>query len=457
MQLNRFLDIHPEVAAAIRAGKPVVALESTIISHGMPYPQNVETALNVERIIRENGAVPATIAIIGGRLKAGLTPEEIEYFGKKGQAIHKASRRDLAVLCARGEDGATTVTTTMIIAHMAGIKIFATGGIGGVHRGAETTMDISADLEELGQTPVMVVCAGAKSILDLGLTLEYLETKGVPVIGYGTEELPAFYTSRSGFGVDYRIDTPEELAAAFKAGHEMGLKGGMLVCNPIPEEFSMPKETIDAAIDQAIAECEEKGIHGKATTPFLLARVAELTGGDSLASNIRLVYNNAKVAAQTAVAYAAMGEQKAWIAPTAVVSGNVVLGEQVSIWHGAVLRGDNGAIRIGNGTNIQDNCVVHENTVIGKNCTVGHSAIVHGCTIGNYCMVGMGAVVLTGAKIGDNCLIGAGAVVTGKMDAPAGSMILGSPAKVVKEVSPEMLAEIQKDAALYIELAQKQL
>ncbi len=303
MIMNKYLDVHPEVAAAIAAGKPVVALESTIISHGMPYPQNVETALAVEQIIRDHGAVPATIAIIGGRLKAGLSAEEIEYFGKKGQAIHKASRRDLAVLCARGEDGATTVTTTMIIAHMAGIKIFATGGIGGVHRGAETTMDISADLEELGQTPVMVVCAGAKSILDLGLTLEYLETKGVPVIGYGTEALPAFYTRQSGFKVDYRIDSPEELAAVFKAGHEMGLKSGMLVTNPIPQEFAMPKEVIDKAIDQAISECNEKGIHGKETTPFLLARVAELTGGDSLASNIRLVYNNAKVAAQTAVAY----------------------------------------------------------------------------------------------------------------------------------------------------------
>ena len=303
MNMNKYLDVNPEVAAAIAAGKPVVALESTIISHGMPYPQNVETALNVERIIRENGAVPATIAIIGGRLKAGLTPEEIEYFGKKGQAIAKASRRDLTVLCARGEDGATTVTPTMIIAHMAGIKIFATGGIGGVHRGAETTMDISADLEELAQTPVMVVCAGAKSILDLGLTLEYLETKGVPVIGYGTNELPAFYTRQSGFGVDYRIDIPEELAAAFKASQDLGLKGGMLVTNPIPEEYAMPPETINAAIDQAIAECNAKGIHGKATTPFLLARVAELTGGDSLASNIRLVCNNAKIAAQTAVAY----------------------------------------------------------------------------------------------------------------------------------------------------------
>ena len=302
--MNPYLDIHPEVAQALKEGRPVVALESTIISHGMPYPQNVETALNVEKIIRDNGAVPATIAIIGGRLKAGLSREEIEYFGKKGQAIHKASRRDLAVLCARGEDGATTVATTMIIAHMAGIQVFATGGIGGVHRGAETTMDISADLEELGRTPVMVVCAGAKAILDLGLTLEYLETKGVPVIGYGTDELPAFYSRQSGFGVDYRIDTPQELAAAFQAQNAMALGGGMLVTNPIPEEFSMPSEVINKAIDQAIDECNAKGIHGKETTPFLLARVAELTGGDSLASNIRLVYNNAKVAAQSAVALA---------------------------------------------------------------------------------------------------------------------------------------------------------
>ena len=306
MNLNPYLDVKPEVAEAIAAGKPVVALESTIISHGMPYPQNVETALNVERIIRENGAVPATIAIIGGRLKAGLTPEEIEYFGKKGTAIAKASRRDLAALCARGQDGATTVTTTMIIAHMAGINVFATGGIGGVHRGAETTMDISADLEELAHTPVMVVCAGAKSILDLGLTLEYLETHVVPVIGYGTEELPAFYTRTSGFKVDYRIDTPEDLAKVFKAQNDMKLGGGMLVTNPIPEEYSMDPAVINAAIDKAIAESKEQGIHGKATTPFLLARVAELTGGDSLASNIQLVYNNAKVAAKTAAAYCAL-------------------------------------------------------------------------------------------------------------------------------------------------------
>ena len=300
MNMNRFLDVNPEVAAAVASGKPVVALESTIISHGMPYPQNVETALNVEKIIRENGAVPATIAIIGGRLKAGLTPEEIEYFGKKGQAIAKASRRDLAALVARGEDGATTVTTTMMIAHMAGIKIFATGGIGGVHRGAETTMDISADLEELASTPVMVVCAGAKSILDLGLTLEYLETHGVPVIGYGTDELPAFYTRKSGFGVDYRMDTPAELAKTFHVQQELGLKGGMLVTNPIPEEYSMDPAVINGAIDQAIAEAKEQGIHGKATTPFLLAKVKELTGGDSLDSNIQLVYNNAALAAKTA-------------------------------------------------------------------------------------------------------------------------------------------------------------
>ena len=263
MNLNKYLDVKPEVAQAIAQGKPVVALESTIISHGMPYPQNVETALNVEKIIRENGAVPATIAIIGGRLKAGLTPEEIEYFGKKGQAIAKASRRDLA----------------------------------------ETTMDISADLEELAHTPVMVVCAGAKSILDLGLTLEYLETHGVPVIGYGTEELPAFYTRTSGFSVDYRMDTPRELAEAFKAQNDMALGGGMLVTNPIPEAYSMDPAVINGAIDRAIAECREKGIHGKATTPFLLARVAEITGGDSLASNIQLVYNNARLAAQTAAAY----------------------------------------------------------------------------------------------------------------------------------------------------------
>ena len=299
--MNKYLDIAPEVAQALAEGKPVVALESTIISHGMPYPQNVETALKVEEVIRANGAVPATIAIIGGRLKAGLSKEEIDHLGKAGHAVTKASRRDMPSIVARGIDGATTVTTTMIIAHMAGISVFATGGIGGVHRGAETTMDISADLEELGQTPVMVVCAGAKSILDLGLTLEYLETKGVPVMGFGTDELPAFYTRKSGFGVDYRVDTPEELAAMFKAQRELGFKNGMLVTNPIPEEYAMPKEVIDAAIEQALKESVEQGIKGKETTPFLLARVSELTGGDSLDSNIQLVFNNAKVAALTAV------------------------------------------------------------------------------------------------------------------------------------------------------------
>ena len=300
--MNQYLSISPEVQEALQAGKPVVALESTIISHGMPYPQNVETALRVEQTIRDNGAVPATIAILGGKLKAGCTAEEIEYLGKKGTEITKASRRDLPVLLARGADGATTVTTTMIIAAMAGIRVFATGGIGGVHRGAQQTFDISADLEELAQTPVMVICAGAKSILDLGLTLEYLETKGVPVIGYRTDELPAFYTRHSGFRVDYRIDSPEELAAAFQAKTACGLKGGMLVTNPIPEQYSMPEDVINAAIRQALAEADKKGVHGKQCTPFLLAKVKELTGGDSLEANIRLVLNNARLAALTATA-----------------------------------------------------------------------------------------------------------------------------------------------------------
>ena len=298
--MNKYLDISPEVKKALDEGRPVVALESTIISHGMPYPRNVETALLVEQTIRDCGATPATIAVIGGRLKAGLSRDEIEYLGKTGRGVAKASRRDLPALVARGADGATTVTTTMIIAHMAGIKIFATGGIGGVHRGAEVTMDISADLEELAQTPVMVVCAGAKSILDLGLTLEYLETHGVPVIGYGTDELPAFYTRKSGFGVDYRVDSPAELAAMFRAQRDLGYKGGMLVTNPIPEEYSMDKAVIDKAIDEALAQAKAQGIHGKETTPFLLAKVVELTGGDSLESNIQLVLNNARVAARTA-------------------------------------------------------------------------------------------------------------------------------------------------------------
>ncbi len=298
--LNEYLDVAPEVAEALAENRPVVALESTIISHGMPYPQNVETALHVESIVREHGAVPATVAVIGGRLRAGLTEDEIDYLGRKGREVIKVSRRDLPVVVARGLDGATTVASTMIIAALAGIEVFATGGIGGVHRGAETTMDISADLEELAMTPVMVVCAGAKSILDLGLTLEYLETKGVPVLGYGTEELPAFYTRQSGFGVDYRVDTPADLASIWHAKRGMGLAGGALVANPIPEEFSMDKAVIDKAIDQALAECEERGIHGKETTPFLLARIAEITGNDSLDSNIQLVFNNVALGAEIA-------------------------------------------------------------------------------------------------------------------------------------------------------------
>ena len=306
MNYNEFLSVAPEVEEAIRSGRPVVALESTIISHGMPYPQNVQTAFAVEREVRENGAVPATVAVLGGRLKAGLTPEEIEYLGKKGVTVAKASRRDLAVLAARGADGATTVAATMIIAAMAGIKIFATGGIGGVHRGAETTMDISADLEELARTPVAVICAGAKSILDLGLTLEYLETKGVPVIGYGTDELPAFYTRKSGFKVDYRVDTERELARVIACGERIGLGGGILVTNPIPEEYSMEEGYISSAIDKAVAESRLKGIKGKETTPFLLAKVKELTGGLSLEANIRLVLNNARLAARTACEYSAL-------------------------------------------------------------------------------------------------------------------------------------------------------
>ena len=307
MGFEKYLDVAPEVAEAVNNGKPVVALESTIISHGMPYPQNVETALNVEKVIRDNGAVPATIAIIGGRLKAGLSKDEIEYLGKTGQAVTKVSRRDLPIIVAKEMDGATTVATTMIIAAMAGIRIFATGGIGGVHRGAQQTFDISADLDELSQTPVTVICAGAKAILDLPLTLEYLETKGVPVLGYKTKELAAFYSTHSGLSVDYQIDSPKELAKAIFVKKELDMKGGILVSNPIPEEYSMDETVINKAIDQAVREAEEQGIHGKESTPFLLARIKDLTGGDSLDSNIQLVYNNAKLAAQTAVELSNLG------------------------------------------------------------------------------------------------------------------------------------------------------
>lgn len=302
--LEKYLEVSPEVEEAIKSGKGVVALESTIISHGMPYPKNVETALEVERIVRENGAIPATIAILGGKLKVGLSKDEIEYLGKAENVI-KTSRRDIPFIVAKGLDGATTVASTMILAALAGVKIFATGGIGGVHRGAQESFDISADLQELAHTNVAVICAGAKSILDIGLTLEYLETNGVPVIGYQTDELPAFYTRKSGFGVDYRVDSPEELASALKAKWDLGLNGGMVIANPIPEAYEMDFDTINGAINLAVEEAEAKGIKGKESTPFLLARVKEITGGDSLDSNIQLVYNNAKVAAQLAVA---MGE-----------------------------------------------------------------------------------------------------------------------------------------------------
>lgn len=300
---TKYLEIAPEVSKALANGEPVVALESTIISHGMPYPQNVETALKVEEIVRENGAIPATTAIIGGKLKCGLKKEEIEYLGKKGLEVTKCSRRDIPMAIARGFDGATTVATTMIIAHMAGVSIFATGGIGGVHRGAQETMDISADLEELANTPVMVVCAGAKAILDIPLTLEYLETKGVPILGYHTDKLPAFYTRESEFKVDYRVDSPEEAARAFEAQRGAGLHTGMLMANPIPEKFSMDEDIINKAINEAVKEAEEKGIKGKESTPFLLSKVKDITGGSSLDANIELVFNNAKVAAQIAKAY----------------------------------------------------------------------------------------------------------------------------------------------------------
>lgn len=300
--LHEYLKISPAVQKALDEGRPVLALESTIISHGMPYPQNLETARLCEAEARKHGVEPATVAIIHGKLCAGLTDEELEYLAKAGPKVAKASRRDLPILAARGADGATTVAATMIVAAMADIRVFATGGIGGVHRGAEVTMDISADLEELARTPVAVVCAGAKSILDLGLTLEYLETKGVPVLGYRTETLPAFYTDESDFKVDYRMDSPEEIAAAVTAQRDMGYPGGMLITNPIPHQYAMPKDVIDAAINQALAEAKEQGVKGKATTPFLLARVCELTGGESLKSNIKLVLNNVALGAQIAAA-----------------------------------------------------------------------------------------------------------------------------------------------------------
>lgn len=296
-----YLDMTEEVAQALAQGRPVVALESTIISHGMPYPKNVETALAVEAEVRKGGAVPATIAIIDGRLKAGLTEAEIDSLGQAKDVI-KTSRRDLAYVVSQGKTGGTTVGATMIIADLAGIQVFATGGVGGVHRNGENTMDISADLEELGRTNVVVVCAGAKAILDLGLTLEYLETQGVPVLGYQTKELPAFYTRRSGFEVDYAMPNGQSIAQLAKKKWEMGLGGGVLVTNPIPEEYSMDEDLMNDAIQNALKKAEAQGIHGKATTPFLLEEIRQITQGKSLEANIQLVLNNAKVAAEIALA-----------------------------------------------------------------------------------------------------------------------------------------------------------
>ncbi len=303
--MNRYLDLHPEVQSALESNKPVVALESTIISHGMPYPQNVETANKVETIVRENGAVPATIAILSGRLKAGLTAEELEHLAKSG-SVAKVSRRDLPYIVASSLDGATTVASTMIIAALAGIKIFVTGGIGGVHRGAGESFDISADLTELANTDVAVVCAGVKSILDIGSTLEVLETMGVPVYGYQTDEFPAFYTRKSGFSADYRVDDTVLLAKALKTKWDLELKGGVVIGNPIPKEHEVDEQFIRDATDTALREANAKGIKGKDITPFLLAKITELTGEKSLAANIQLVYNNAKVGAQLASAFSAL-------------------------------------------------------------------------------------------------------------------------------------------------------
>jgi pseudouridine-5'-phosphate glycosidase len=302
--MNPYLDVHPDVAEALARGRPVVALESTIISHGMPWPQNAQTALAVEAEVRAHGAVPATIAVIDGRLKAGLSQAQIERLGQAGHAVAKASRRDLGVLVAQRGTGATTVAATMIVAALAGIRIFATGGIGGVHRGAPTSFDISADLQELSRTPVAVVCAGAKSILDLGLTLEYLETQGVPVIGYQTNQLPAFFTRDSGFAVDVRLDMPLAVAQVMQAHWALGLGSGLVVANPVPAEHAMAREVIDQATSQALAEAAAQGVTGKAITPFLLSRVNELTGGDSLVTNIALVKHNARLASAIAVAFA---------------------------------------------------------------------------------------------------------------------------------------------------------
>lgn len=296
---RNFMDIKPEVEKALEEGTPVVALESTIISHGMPYPKNVETALAVEEVIRKNGAIPATIAIIEGRIKIGLTPEEIEYMAKADNVL-KVSRRDFPLVISQKLDGATTVAGTMIAANMAGIKVFVTGGIGGVHRGAGESFDISADLEELKMTDVTVVCAGVKSILDIGATLEYLETSGVPVITYGADSFPAFYSRESGFAAECRIDEPEKISALIRTKEQLGLRGGILVACPIPEEDEIPFEKMDVVIKQALKECEEKGVRGKRITPFLLSKVKDLTEGSSLEANIKLVLHNADIGSKIA-------------------------------------------------------------------------------------------------------------------------------------------------------------
>lgn len=299
---TKHLDIAPEVADALHRGSAVVALESTIISHGMPHPRNVETALAVEATIRDGGAVPATIAIVKGRLKVGLSVDEIQYLGKKALAVTKTSRRDLPFVVAQRLDGSTTVAATMIIAAMANIRVFGTGGIGGVHRGVEDTMDVSADLEELAQTDVAVICSGAKSVLDIGRTLEYLETKGVPVVGFGTNAMPSFYSRDSGFSVNYRLDTAADVAKTIRTKWDLGLSGGVLIANPIPTQYAIDSQHMEDVIQAALPEMNDKGITGKDTTPFLLAKIAELTQGESLDANIQLVLNNAKLAAGIACA-----------------------------------------------------------------------------------------------------------------------------------------------------------
>jgi pseudouridine-5'-phosphate glycosidase len=303
MSTNQFLSFSKEVTEAMKANKPIVALESTIISHGMPYPQNVEMANTVEQIIREEGAVPATIAIMDGKIKIGLEPEDLELLAKTGQDVLKVSRRDLATCLSLKKIGATTVAATMICAEMAGIRFFVTGGIGGVHRGFEEDMDVSADLDEMAQTRVTVICAGAKSILDLPRTLEYLETKGVPVIGYQTDELPAFFTRTSGYKLEQRMDTPEEIAHFVYTKDLLNLKGGELITNPIPKEYELDRAYIDGIIAASVQEAKEKGISGKRATPFLLGNIVKRSEGKSLAANIQLVYNNARIGARIAKSY----------------------------------------------------------------------------------------------------------------------------------------------------------